>query len=98
MFDEEVFGGDSIQVNCHVTKGDKPLNISWLFNQNVINDDMNINTLKLGDKTSILSITSASERHAGNYTCLAENPAGRVTHTAILYVKGIKVLHHKYYL
>lgn len=41
-----------------------------------------------GKKTSVLSIDSLNENHAGNYTCLVQNPVGNSSYDAKLSVKG----------
>lgn len=41
-----------------------------------------------GKKTSVLNIDSVDEHHAGNFTCMASNPAGISTYTTKLVVKG----------
>lgn len=45
--------------------------------------------MAVGKKTSLLSIDSLSEEHAGNYTCVAQNKAGSSSHLSQLIVKGI---------
>lgn len=42
-----------------------------------------------GKKTSVLTIDSLSEDHAGNYTCIAANRAGTSAYSAELTVMGI---------
>lgn len=87
-FDENIFNGDSVQVTCHVTKGDQPVNITWMFKEEYLRPSLGINTINLGDKTSMLIISSVTDRHMGNYACLAENRAGRAVHAAQLNVHG----------
>lgn len=87
-FDENVFNGDSVQVTCHVTKGDQPVNITWMFKEEFLKPSLGINTINLGDKTSMLIISSVTDRHMGDYTCLAENRAGRALQGAQLNVHG----------
>lgn len=76
-------------MTCHVTKGDKPLNISWKFKKEELRPSLGINTINLGDKTSMLIISSVSAGHMGEYSCLAENGAGVVEHSAQLNVHGL---------
>lgn len=38
---------------------------------------------------SILSIENVQHEHIGNYSCIAENEAGRSSHSAVLNVNGI---------
>ena len=45
-------------------------------------------TTNVGSRTSILMIENVGHRHRGNYTCLASNKAGNVSHTAELKING----------
>jgi hypothetical protein len=54
-----------------------------------------IYVLKIGSKTSILTIESVRAYHGGNYTCTATNSAGLSQFTAHLAVNGI-VLHTRF--
>lgn len=87
-FDGTVDFGDSVQLNCHVAKGDLPLTIKWLFNQKPIFAHLNILTSKLGDRSSFLTIPAVTHENSGNYTCVAWNQAGQYNHTAKLNVLG----------
>lgn len=88
VFDDNVFNGDSVQVTCHVTKGDQPVNITWLFKNEIMRPSLGVNTINLGDKTSMLIISSVTDRHTGDYNCQAENRAGIATQGALLNVHG----------
>lgn len=87
-FDEAVFYGESIQVMCHIPKGDMPLDITWSFRNHPLNKYDAVKITKLGDRSSILAIPSATEKHSGNYTCTASNIVASTNHTAILNVQG----------
>lgn len=89
--EESIFAGESVHLTCHVSKGDKPLQITWSFQGREIlyHNNMGITTTKLGDKASVLSISTAMGQHSGNYTCSASNRAGRTNHTAIVNIHGI---------
>lgn len=86
--EEEVNSGESIQLNCHVSKGDAPLKISWNFHGEALSSHMGITTTKLGDRSSVLTIGSAMAAHSGNYTCTATNAAGSTSYTAPVHVNG----------
>lgn len=75
-------------MNCHVSKGDQPVKITWTFNGHELTSRLEIVTQKIGTRTSLLTISNVKEQHAGNYTCTATNAAGSINHTAIVYVKG----------
>lgn len=49
---------------------------------------MGVRTLKLGGKSSILSIEHVTHGHAGTYTCMVSNFAGKVRYSANLTVHG----------
>lgn len=72
-----------------MTSGDFPVTFAWLFNGRKISDDVyDVSMVKLGKKISVLSIDTVRAHHAGNYTCVAENRATSVNHTAELIVNG----------
>lgn len=79
-------------VTCTVSKGDLPLKIEWYVNGNKIKSDENGVSLLNTKRTSQLSIESVSHQNQGNYTCLVNNEAGSVNHTAQLFVNGTDIL------
>lgn len=87
-FDGEANRGDSVQVSCYMSKGDFPVSFSWLLNGKPTKDFQDVTVSIFGKKTSVLSIDSADQHHAGNYTCVASNRAGISTFSARLIVKG----------
>lgn len=93
--DESVFAGETVQLNCHVSKGDLPLDIKWHFHgfENS-SSHLGIMTTKMTSRTSFLSIAAASASHSGNYTCVATNSAGSTNHSTVLNVHGQFHLHH----
>lgn len=89
VFESDVNYGDSVQVSCHITKGDLPLKIKWLFNSKPIFAHLNILTSKFGDRSSFLTVPAVTADNGGNYTCTASNDAGYSNYTATLNVLGI---------
>jgi hypothetical protein len=87
-FDEAVFYGENIQVMCHITKGDMPLNLTWSFRGQSLSKNVAVKITTLGDRSSILAIPAATEKHSGNYTCTASNIVASTNHTAVLNVQG----------
>lgn len=74
---------------CSASIGDLPLNISWLLNdQDVEENVLGVTTMMVNKRTSVLTIDSVDDHHAGNYTCLARNRAGLQTYTTELNVYG----------
>ena len=90
--EEAVYFGDSIQLTCHVSKGDKPIRLSWTFHGKELSSDLGIVTTRIGDDTSLLTVPSASTIHSGNYTCIAINLIGRTAYTAEILVNGISIM------
>lgn len=89
FLEPSVFAGEEIQLNCYVPRGDKPLIIGWQVNgQTLTISGSGISTTQVGPRTSLLTIRSVSDQHSGNYTCYAENKAGRFEYTVTLNVHG----------
>lgn len=77
-------------VQCAVTKGDHPMDITWFFQNKPIDLESNDYTIsKSGKRAVTLTIESVTAKHVGEYTCVAENRAGSRTRSAILEVNGI---------
>ncbi|XP_075224355.1 Down syndrome cell adhesion molecule 1 isoform X5 [Lycorma delicatula] len=86
-FGEEILeAGESASVQCSVSAGDLPIQISWYFNNDTINPVSGILTSVIGKRISVLSIESIDHSHAGNYTCVGKNRAGNSSFTATLNV------------
>ena len=85
---EEFLEGDFAQSNCVLRKGDKPIVISWLFNGLPLAQSDVIQIAKMGSRTSILTIDPLGGVHQGNYSCVASNPAGKMTVYTELRVNG----------
>ena len=79
---------DFAQASCVVRKGDEPMKISWSFHGADITSDTGIIITPLGTKASMLSISSVSHKHRGNYTCTAKIDAGSTRQTVELRVNG----------
>ncbi|XP_049290916.1 Down syndrome cell adhesion molecule-like protein Dscam2 isoform X22 [Anopheles funestus] len=83
--EETMNSGDSGSVQCNVLSGDFPLSIRWYFNGYLI-DDHTVTITSIGKRLSVLNIDSVHGRHAGNYTCEAQNQADTVSFTTELLV------------
>lgn len=53
---------------------------------------MDITISKLGKRSSVLTIDSVSGTHAGDFSCNAENIAGRASYTTELRVIGEMII------
>ena len=79
--------GDFAQVSCIAMKGDEPMTISWTFHGQS-GADPSIITTPIGNRGSMLVISSVGKDHNGNYTCTAKNKAGTASDMAVLKVNG----------
>ena len=80
--------GDFVQLTCVVTRGDRPLSITWSLKGDIVSSDPTLTTTMLGTQASMLVISSVDYQHSGVYTCRAENPAGVTTYSTELKVNG----------
>lgn len=81
--------GDMVSATCSIMKGDFPVKIVWTFNGKPISlHDSDITITNINKHMSALSIESVTARHAGEYTCVATNRAGNVSHSTTLVVNG----------
>ena len=85
---EVVNQGDFAQLTCVVSRGDRPLSLTWSLKGDIINSDPTLTTTMIGQQTSLLMISSVDYTHIGEYTCRAENPAGISKYSAELKVNG----------
>ncbi|XP_052841722.1 cell adhesion molecule Dscam2 isoform X50 [Drosophila gunungcola] len=84
--EESMSYGEFVNVQCTISGGDLPVNITWTLNNQPFEDYLEILTTKRGKRINELTIEAVSAKHAGNYSCVAENRAGVVNHTAELKV------------
>lgn len=81
--------GDSQAIQCMVTKGDPPIDITWhLNNMTLGNNENQITILKVSSRLSSLSIEDIRYEHRGGFKCIASNRAGTVEYTTELKVNG----------
>lgn len=86
--DVPINSGEMTSATCSVSKGDLPLNITWIFNKQPINRIGGVTISLVNHRLSALSIESVQAEHAGNYTCIATNRAGTTSYSANLNVNG----------
>ena len=91
--------GSRARVICGLTRGDLPVLFQWLKDGQPLLPEIDVQITNLDAFSSLLTIASLADRHSGNYTCMATNPAGQDHYTTALTVKGtltapqINVLH-----
>lgn len=89
--DESFNSGDSIAVQCMISKGDLPLQIHWTLNGDpIVNEAENIQVLRMSPRLSSLSIEGITGVHRGQFRCIASNLAGRAEFTSELKVNGTR--------
>lgn len=86
--DEALNYDETVSATCTVSGGDLPINFIWLLNRVPIEPYQDILMEKRGKRISALMIDALKASHMGNYTCLAENPAGTSEYTSPLIVNG----------
>lgn len=88
-FDGEANEGDSVQLTCHVAKGDLPLRIRWTHNDLPLFSHLGVMASKIGERVSLLTVETVKAVHSGNYSCVASNNAGNISYTSELFVNGL---------
>lgn len=85
--EDPVNEGDTVSVQCTISKGDNPLNITWTLRNKTIDQNQGfiISHLK---RVGMLTIDSVQADNAGLYTCFASNPAGSTTYSTFLNING----------
>lgn len=80
--------GDYFSLQCQIILGDLPMSIYWKFDNKIIETNGDITISKMGTRSSVLTIESVRDIHAGNYTCFGKNFAGVSNHSVQLIVDG----------
>lgn len=86
--EESVSSGIVVQVVCTVKDGDLPIKIDWFLNEQEISNVPDISVTPAGRRGSLLTVESVQYHHAGNFTCKAENIAGKTEYSTPLQVNG----------
>lgn len=79
-----------LSIQCTISDGDLPLTAIWTFNgQPITADDSNVMIMKMGKRSSVLTIESVHASHAGKYDCQVENHAGTAVYSTELKIIGV---------
>lgn len=84
--------GGRVGWQCFITKGDGPLTIQWLKDNQSLDPANVLPSLSVTNQneySSSVLIESIRLVHEGNYTCRVTNPVATVEHTVTLTVLGI---------
>lgn len=89
-FPKSLEQGQRYSVLCTVTQGDPPIRIRWVKDgsSSLPPDDPNIRAVTVTPFSITLVFDAISPEQRGNYSCIAENKAGRDTHTATMVIHG----------
>lgn len=90
--DEPYQEGESVDIQCSVSTGDIPINITWWFEGKLLTSTDDVTIANIGRRASALSIDQVSWKHVGKYTCIGKNRAGLASHSSVLLVNGLSVL------
>lgn len=89
QFDGPQNTGNLVVLPCFVLTGDSPMKIKWYLNgKQIVHHLKGVAITSFGSQGSILNINSVEPHHRGEYTCVAENSAGKDKFSAVLDVKG----------
>lgn len=83
-----VQAGSYTSVTCSAAEGDLPISFDWFLNGERVGKHTEITVDKVGRRSTILTIDSASYNLSGNYTCKANNRAGSTEHITQLHING----------
>ena len=91
--------GQRVSMLCSVTDGDLPLTLKWYRHDQLLMptaemsaapqpSGTGISITNIGQYESVLRIDNLRPEHNANFTCVAQNDAGKSQHSQMLRVKG----------
>lgn len=82
--------GQRVSMLCSVTDGDLPLTLTWFRDEVILRSGLSggISIQDMGNYESVLRIDNLRPEHNANFTCVAQNFAGKAAHSQTLRVKG----------
>lgn len=88
--DENLKLGQRVSMLCSATDGDLPMRITWFRDDTplgLLGGD-SISITEIGSYESVLRIDNLRPEHNANFSCVAENGAGKAQLSQTLRVKG----------
>ena len=88
--------GQRVSMLCSITDGDLPMSLTWFRDDVRLVHTSSLNGVtitEIGRYESVLRIDELRPEHNANFTCVAENVAGRAAHSQMLRVKGVWLRH-----
>ena len=67
-----------------------PITLQWFKDDVPISQQKGVRVNEVADYSSTLLFESLALDHKGNYTCIASNTAGTVSHTASMSIHGMQ--------
>ena len=89
-FPPDLEAGTDIFISCSANRGTKPISYTWFKDGRKIVPGSGIE-IESNRNALGLSIISATSKHSGNYTCIAENAYGSDSYSANLNIKGARL-------
>ena len=83
-----VIVGQRVRMDCNPSRGDPEPRVSWIKDGNPLDEDRSRGDVRVVRAGRVLQIRSARVDHAGLYTCVVENKAGRDQKRYVLQVLG----------
>jgi hypothetical protein len=84
--------GQRVSMLCSATDGDLPMTLTWFRDEQMMLGGLartpGVDISQIGSYESVLRIDHLRPEHNANFSCIAENPAGRAVHSQTLRVKG----------
>ncbi|GBM32865.1 Down syndrome cell adhesion molecule-like protein Dscam2 [Araneus ventricosus] len=84
-FPKSLQTGQRFSVLCTITEGDPPIQIQWIKDgvQSLLSSSQDgVRSVVVTPFSTTLVFESLAPEHRGNYTCVASNAAGTMSHTA----------------